>query len=176
MRDQQLLSFRLAIVERIVSSCQDIGKTKIQKITYFLQESVGAPLEYRFRIHYFGPYSDDLDGVLSLAKALGLVDINPDPDGFGFHVTPGTADGGAWSQAQDISEFSNGAEIDGAISALNSLDTHVLELSATIHFIAGVHEEQSKDEVLRTVGEIKPKFNRQTIESAYQTLEGAGLI
>lgn len=176
MREQELLSLRLAIIDRVVASCQDIGKTKIQKITYFLQESIGVPLAYRFRIHYFGPYSDDLDGVLSLAKALGIVNISPDSDGFGYHVTPGAADEGSWSQAQDVSEHPKWEDIDRAVSALSSLETHKLELYATIHFIVDTQSELTKDDVLETVSKVKPKFTRMTVENAYQALQDARLI
>ena len=88
MRNEELLPRRVELVREIVRRHCGIGKTKIQKITYFLQESVGVPLGYPFRMHYYGPYSDELDGVLSLTSSLGYIDINPDPNGFGYHVTP----------------------------------------------------------------------------------------
>lgn len=176
MEDQELLSLRLAVIERIVSTCSDIGKTKVQKIAYFLQESVGVPLKYPFRMHYFGPYSDRLDSVLSLARALGAVDISPDPEGFGYHVTPGTEYESTWSRNYDIASDPNIAAIDNAVKVLGSLDKSDLELYATIHFISKSEEEPKKDRVLATVGSLKPKFSRDKIYGAYQTLQRAGLI
>ena len=44
MIDEELLPLRFACLEKIVEHPADIGKTKIQKITYFLQEAVGVPL------------------------------------------------------------------------------------------------------------------------------------
>ena len=176
MENQELLSLRLAVIERIVSTCSDVGKTKVQKIAYFLQESVGVPLKYPFRMHYFGPYSDRLDSVLSFARALGAVDISPDPEGFGYHVTPGTENGSSRSPQYDISDHPRIEEIDKAISDLGSLETHTLELYATIHFISGTEREHSKQEVLDTVSRLKPKFSVDAIDHAYQTLQGAGLI
>ena len=88
MANEELLSRRIAVIRRIVGRHRDIGKTKIQKIVYFLQESVDVPLKYPFRMHYYGPYSDELDGNLSLTESIGYIDINPDPNGFGYHVTP----------------------------------------------------------------------------------------
>ena len=176
MKDQELMFLRLAIIGRIVAGCNDIGKTKLQKIAYFLQQAVGVPLKYPFRIHYFGPYSDELDGMLSLAKALGTVDINPDLDGFGYHVTPGSNDESAWSEAYDLSKHPKIAAIDNAVKVLGSLETSELELLATIHFISGTEVGQSKAEVFKTVREIKPKFSRGKIDGAYQTLKQARLI
>ncbi len=176
MQDQELLSLRLAVIERIVSTCSDVGKTKVQKIAYFLQESIGVPLKYPFRMHYFGPYSDELDGVLSLARAIGAVDISPDPEGFGYHVTPGSEHGNGWSQAYDLSKHPKIEEIDKVVKSLGDLETYKLELYATIHFVSGTSEKQSKQDVLETVGGLKPKFNKDAIDHAYQTLERSGLI
>ena len=176
MRDQQLLSLRLAVIGRIVATRDDIGKTKVQKIAYFLQESIGVPLKYPFRMHYFGPYSDELDGVLSLAKSIGSVDIKPDPEGFGYHVTQGTNDESTWSQAYDISKDPNVAAIDDAVTILGKIETWKIELYATIHFISEMDDGLSKDEVLEKVGDLKPKFDKRTICQAYQTLQKAKLI
>ena len=176
MRDQELLFLRLAIIGRIVAACNDVGKTRIQKIAYFLQESIGVPLKYPFRMHYFGPYSDELDGVLSLAKAIGAVDISPDPEGFGYHVTPGTEFEDNWSQAYDVLKDPKVETIEKAIRDLASLETSELELYATIHYISKADEGLARDEVIRTVGNLKPKFNEDTIDGAFQNLQEASLI
>ena len=78
MNNEELLDKRFAFVRRIVSQRNNIGKTKIQKICYFLQEAVGVELMYPFRMHYYGPYSDELDRTLSLASSVGFIDIMPD--------------------------------------------------------------------------------------------------
>lgn len=176
MRDQELLIFRLAMIGRIVENCSDVGKTKVQKISYFLQESVGVPLKYAFRMHYFGPYSDELDGVLSFAKALGEVEITPDPEGFGYHVTQGSTEERNWSEAYDLSKDPKVAAIDKAVNDLGSLETYELELFATIHFINMGLDEPIKGEVLRIVGGLKPKFSEDAIGRAYQSLQNAGFI
>ena len=66
MSDNELDVRRLAFIQVIVERHDDVGKTKLQKISYFFQEALSIPLKYRFRMHYFGPYSDDLDDALSL--------------------------------------------------------------------------------------------------------------
>ena len=176
MKDEELLARRLSTIQQIVIRCDDIGKTKIQKIAYFLQESVGVPLKCPFRMHYYGPYSDELDGVLSLAKSLGYIDIKPDPNGFGYHVTPGEEREDIWFQKYDMSQDANIEVIDGAIKTLGTLETSDLELYATIHFIGRQESKLSKNETLRTVGRLKPKFGKEQIDTAYQTLQKAKLI
>ena len=180
MEDSRLLARRIELIREIVRRHGDIGKTKIQKITYFLQESVGLPLGYPFRMHYYGPYSDELDGTLSLTKSLGYVDINPDPNGFGYHVT-------TVEESEDMSwqgydrridpEIKDRIEvIDDAIEILGGLDTPEIELYATIHFIGGPKSNYSKEQTLQTVRRLKPKFNDYEISDAYQTLKNANLI
>lgn len=176
MNRETLTETRLSIIQKIVDVHRDIGKTKIQKITYFLQEAVGVPLGYQFRMHYYGPYSDSLDSVLSLAKSLGHIDIQPDPSGFGYHVTPCEE-----NEAVQVNEASVPYEADptvvhSAIEMLGRLETSKLELYATIHFIVGIKGELPKDEVLKTVGGLKPKFTPDYIDGTYQALQRAKLI
>lgn len=180
MRNEELLPRRVELVREIVRRYGDIGKTKIQKITYFLQESVGMPLGYPFRMHYYGPYSDELDGILSLTKSLGYVDIEPDPNGFGYHVTPvEESEGIPWQgydRRRDLEVRELTEVIDGAIGILGELDTPKLELFATIHFIGGPKGNYSKAQTLQIVKRLKPKFSEYEIGDAYQTLQRANLI
>ena len=176
MRNQELLPMRIAFIRRIVDRHKDIGKTKIQKITYFLQKSVGVPLKYPFRMHYYGPYSDELDNALSWANALGYVDIKPDLHGFGYHVMPAEDGDIAWEPEYDISQAHDIQKIDRVIDILGDLETYELELYATIHLIGGPEGELTKEVTLDTVKKLKPKFTRERIASAYKTLEKAKLI
>ncbi len=176
MKSEELLARRMATARRIVDLAEDIGKTKIQKIAYFLQESIGVPLKLRFRMHYYGPYSEELDSVLSLAQSLGYIDIRPDLKGFGYHVTPVENSLRFRPQEYDISKEPLIDEIDGVISILAGLETVQLELYATIHFISGPESKLTKGQTLETVKRLKPKFSLSQIEQAYQTLKNANLI
>ena len=178
MRDE-LLTRRIGLVREIVEHCGDVGKTKIQKITYFLQEAHGIPLVYPFRMHFYGPYSDELDGVLSLTSSLGYIDINPDPNGYGYHVTPVKERVGMPWQGYDRrhdKEVKEYGDIARWIKFLGKLDTPKIELYATIHFIGGPKGVASKEETLTTVKRLKPKFTEPEIRKAYHDLEKAKLI
>lgn len=164
-----LLEQRIAFINKIVTECDNIGKTKIQKISYFLQESVGIDLKYPFRMHYYGPYSDDLDQVVSLAETLGHIDISPDPNGFGYHVT-------ATTNGEDEPKQIGNEKVDAAIRVLGILETVQLELYATIHFVTKQQPENSKNDTINVVGKIKPKFHPDHIESAYDLLKNSKLI
>jgi len=176
--DVRRLALIQRVVERLVQQRKDVGKTKVQKISYFLQEAVGVPLKYRFRMHYFGPYSDDLDNALSLSRALGYVKIAPDPNGFGYHVTPGEVTEDRWFQGYDMAEDAgvDVKKVEQVIDILGDLKVHELELYASIHFIGKSKSGGSKERTLATVGKVKPGFKAGQIEQAYQKLQEANLI
>ena len=174
-KEKKLLALRLSAVERIVSLCGDTGKTKIQKITYFLQEAVGVQLGYPFRMHYYGPYSDDLDGIVSLAQMMGYIEIKPDLNGFGYHVTLGSESGNLAFGKPDLPPDLE-QSMTSAAKTLGNLDTPQLELYASIHLISRSRKEPHKDEVLETVHRLKPKFSLNHVGNAYRDLERAGLI
>ena len=158
MVTENQLARRVAFIERVVRNSRDIGKTKIQKVLYFLQESLGVPLNYRFRMHYFGPYSDEIDNALSLSKSLGRIDIQPDSGGFGYHVTPVEIDDDTPWQDYDPSKDSDieisVADIDKTIGILAEIDTPQIELYATIHFVYHHKSELSKTQTVTTVKRI----------------------
>ena len=176
--DVRRLALIQRVVERLVEQRKDVGKTKVQKISYFLQEAVGVPLKYRFRMHYFGPYSDDLDNALSLSRALGYVKIAPDPNGFGYRVTPGEITKDRWFEKYNVAR-DTGVDVktvEQVIDILGELRVHELELYASIHFIGNSKSGGSKEETLTTVGKVKPGFKAGQIEQAYQKLQDANLI
>ena len=180
MSNEDNLARRVAIIRHIVSRSGDLGKTQIQKIVYFLQESVGVPLKYRYRMHYYGPYSDELDGNLSLTESIGYIDINPDPNGFGYHVTPVKERENTPWQGYDMSKDPEVREltevIDNAIDILGALETPQIELYATIHLISGLKGNSSKEKTVQTVKRLKPKFSMEHIDYSYQRLKEANLI
>ena len=176
--DVRRLFFIQRVVERLVEQRKDVGKTKVQKISYFLQEAVGVPLKYRFRMHYFGPYSDDLDNALSLSRALGYVKIAPDPNGFGYRVTPGEITKDRWFEKYNVAHDTGVEEqtVDDTIDILGTLKVHELELYASIHFIGRPESGRTKEDTLATVRKVKPGFSAIQVENAYQELQEANLI
>ena len=170
--DSELNMGRLAVIREIADRLGDTGKTQLQKIVYFIQEAVEVPLGYSFRMHHYGPYSDDLDGDLSLTAAMGYVDINPDFQGYGYHITPTVTDTPIWptSLAEHISD------IRSTIDSLGSLETRRLELYATAHFVVQLDYTLSRDQVIETVRGLKPKFSKHAIKEAFDELQSEGLI
>ena len=164
MDEMNLLMQRLAVIRRIADLAPEPpGKTSIQKIVYFLQDEIVA-LDYRFKMHYYGPYSEKLDGNLSLANAMGIVEVITDSDGYGYHVIPGQ---------QDLGELEppiTWTKIDEMIQDLGGMELWRLELLATVHFVKSLHPHSNEREVIEMVRGLKPKFSEQIIEGALERL------
>ena len=172
MSDTELLIRRLAAIQCIVEQSKDVGKTKVQKIIYFLQEWLGVPLQYRFRMHHYGPFSQDIDSGISALQSAGYVEVSHDPLGYGYHITPASAKQLPWDS--ELAKYRG--EIAKAIGALSVLDASNLELYATVHFVQNLLGEPSKEKVVTNVYRLKPKFKEQTIRLAYDQLVKNKLI
>ena len=174
MSDTELLIRRLAAIQCIVEQSQlkDIGKTKVQKIIYFLQEALGVPLHYSFKMHHYGPFSEDIDSGISALQSAGYVEVSHDPQGYGYHIIPASESQLPWDN--EIAKYRG--EMAKAIRGLSVLDASNLELYATLHFVQNLLDEPSKEKVVNNVHRLKPKFKRQTIRLAYDQLVKNNLI
>lgn len=166
------LTRRLAVMHALIRELGDCGKIQAQKLSYFLQESEGVPLDYRFRMYHYGPYSDEVNNTLQLLRAMGFVEITPDPQGYGYHIRP------TGSEAEPLSVEAQGyrEKIRSIVDRLRALDSGSLELYATLHFVRKTLGESSVNDVIRVTSSLKPKFTHQFITSSYESLIGSRLI
>lgn len=160
---------RFVIIRYLVDKLTDVGKTKTQKIIYFLQYVFGIPLEYVYKMHYFGPYSEELNDDLIDMRSHGYIDIERDPNGYGYHVTPGNeaVDSMANMKKEHVKK------LDNCLEKLGAFDLSDLELLGAIHFVKNVALTPIKDksEVIEMVARLKPAFGESKIEESYKALE-----
>jgi uncharacterized protein len=146
----------------------DLGKTRIQKLLYFGQYACGMPLNYDYRIHYFGPYSEELDDDLINMKLNDFLQILPDPAGYGYHVIPGkeTID----KMDEVLRPFQK--DVDICIEKFGNLTVQKLEIMSTLHYVehvAGINGK--KDELVDIVATLKPRYNKTLIDKSYDELK-----
>ena len=175
MRDSEIegLLRRLAVVYTLIFMLGDSGKIKVQKLTYFLQEAFRVPLQYKFRMYHYGPYSEEIERDLSVLRSLGYIDIVQDHAGFGFHITP------LVSEAESM--FDNAStgfrkEVAEVIKLFKTCDASSLELYATIHFVGNILTVTSKQDIIEKVSILKPKFSPETILEKFNYLVEVKLI
>jgi uncharacterized protein YwgA len=66
--------FVLLVLQAVGGEIQ--GKTKLQKTVYFLGILTDHLEGLGYRAHFYGPYSDEVAGAVTLLKAIGVVDQN----------------------------------------------------------------------------------------------------
>jgi uncharacterized protein YwgA len=136
-----------------------VGKTRIQKATYFL-ECMGLGSGFNFYYKHYGPYSDDLSRALHYARELGLtVEEDKRTAWGGVYTVFHTVDGGA-PDANDARKE--------VLSIARDANPVALELAATALFLKCEGEENPWPEVEN----LKPsKANEVTINLAKELYE-----
>ena len=163
---------RHAVLYRVVQSRQGFGKIQIQKIMYFLQTAFEVPLRYSFRMHHYGPYSEDLETDLTILKLTGYINIEPDLEGYGFHVMTRDNPENNWvGQAQLFKD-----QINEALILFANKPAYELELAATIHFVNRLENRPSPKVLINLISHLKPKFTEEFIEGKYDELKTTGLL
>jgi uncharacterized protein YwgA len=164
---------RLATVYRIACELPGVGKTKLQKLTYFLQETVGVPLAYPFKMHHYGPYVEPLETDLARLRLAGYVRVDADPNGYGFHITA-TAEDPDEDWRESVLPY--GDAISRVIKQLGGWPTYQLELAATIHFVKRLSPYASPEEVIDKTKALKPKFDEGFVLDVYDGLVQLGMV
>ena len=163
---------RLAILYEVVEALGDVGKTQLQKTLYFLQEAYGVPSRYAFRMHHYGPYSEDLDTDMTRLEMTGYLSIRPDIQGYGFHVQISDKPDESWnSLTQPYRQ-----PIEKALALVRDKTPSELELMATLHFVCGLLGGPLEQDLIETVHGLKPRFSREHINRWRLELIEEGLL
>ncbi len=151
-----------AIVALLANSRAKLGKIQLQKLVYFAQNN-GLPLKYVFEIYHYGPYSFELSNDLGSLDALEIVNVQSDPNGYGFQISTGKfADKFTLPPRYQ-------KKIEKVIDQFGADNTARLEVKATIHFVSSV--VSGKSEIIQKVHALKPRFTKEFIQRSYSELK-----
>jgi uncharacterized protein YwgA len=103
-----------------------IGRTKLQKMAYFL-EAAGLGDGFSFNYKHYGPYSEDLSQAIELANIFGLISEQEKPASWGGTYSIYSFSGNDSSGCPDLRK----QLLECAVSA----DAVELELAATALFL-----------------------------------------
>lgn len=145
------------------------GKKALQKLVYFCAEA-GVPLYANFRLHIYGPYSNEVAEELGEAVTKEIVKISPD----GYTYLKGAAGDMYLVQGKEDID-AHREKIHKVLDVFGVMSPLDLELYATIHFIATALNEAygqvTEEKVVREVyGAKGDKFSVPKIKSAYHDL------
>jgi uncharacterized protein YwgA len=115
---------------RLVAEKRGItGKKVFQKLSYFLQEAERVPLGVRFRMHYYGPFSDDLDSRMADLAAQRVLALRELVDGT-VEISPGPQISSALVGEEPYRE-----QVERVVKKLGRKGGLTLELLATAHYL-----------------------------------------
>lgn len=157
-----------------------VGRTALQKIMYFLQV-LGVPMGYKFSIHHFGPFSDDLVKDLEWLEADEVVRNTASSEVKYYNYGPGSTLDELVIPYQDLLA-PHLEKIGHAVTAFVPLSPRDLELLATMHYAfrsvkAWGYAGPFRDATLQLFREFKgDKFRDVELTRAYDRLERARLV
>jgi len=137
---------------KLISSVTEVDSRKrLQKSIYLLQRT-GCPLQFSYILHYYGPYSFELAGLIDQLKGADIIDESPEQTGFGGVRYRSEISQKGKRVLENFQKSKTGKEVYGQIQPfipifekLNQKDLWVLELAATIaYFYEGNWAEAQK--------------------------------
>ncbi|MCK4625840.1 MAG: hypothetical protein KAV00_11050 [Phycisphaerae bacterium] len=105
---------------------QLIGRTRLQKTVWLLQR-LGAPMEYEYRMYFYGPYSEGVQSDIGLLEQLKLVEEAPgqSADGSPYYAFSAREQAVSWAESEEVKKYQD------SIQLISGADPVVLELAAT---------------------------------------------
>ncbi len=113
-----------------VAGGQVVGKTRLQKIAYLLEE-MGLGFGLDFDYHNFGPFSAELAFAVNDAEALGYLETR---EKYGYHEVPYTTFE-ALPEAPKFEEDAKQSDRQEAVKTMEEYSAVVLELAATAVYL-----------------------------------------
>lgn len=161
---------RSSILSRMVVNApnQELGRTKVMRLFYFLQELKGVPLGYDFRLFTYGPFQSEVLSDLSSACSAGAVNEQTKiyPRGYGYLITPGTH-AERLSRELENNDRELSTKVDEVVQEFGSFNAAELELLSTISFVDREWKQAgtmtAEEQLVDRVHEIKPHFTKPTI-------------
>ena len=157
-----------------------VGRTAVQKILYFLRV-VGVPMSYRFDIHHYGPFCEEiLRDVDWLLADNAIIDHSDNPSRYSNYA-PGETINDLLSVHRDFLEPFR-SHVQTIVQALVPLKPTKLELVATLDYLYRQQRASGglgpwKPSVVARFQEVKEgKFSQADVEKTYDVLAQAGLV
>lgn len=126
---------------KLIDSVTEVDSRKrLQKAIYLLQLA-GCPLQCEYILHYYGPYSFELAGLIDQLKGADIIDESPKQTGFGNIRYKSKISQKGKRVLENFQKSKTGQDVYGQIKPfiplfknLNDEDPWVLELAATIAY------------------------------------------
>jgi|SRR5690554_5998768 uncharacterized protein YwgA len=169
---------RLIPIIKKITRNQKPGKKILQKVVYLIQRK-GVKLGFAFSIHYYGPYSSELDYAIHRLEMQGVLSIIP--EGMTHQIS--LKEDADLSGREETEVFSEEQlqKIDEVIAKFAGKPAYDLEVITTTDYVAqqlkANGESWENDNLIEGVRRIKgDKFSKEEIERAIAILQAEGYL
>ncbi len=157
-----------------------LGRTALQKILYSLK-TVGVPMSYRFDLHHYGPYCDEISRDVDwLLADRVLIDRSDNKEKFSNYA-PGEAGETLLAlHAEYVRRYRK--EVRTMVKTFVPLRPERLELLTTLDYLyrqkraSGGNGPRKQWVVDRFLQLKRDRFKKEEVERAYDAMAAAGLV
>lgn len=172
----------IELAERLNGISPQFGKTVLQKAVFLLQEIFGVKAGYDFKFYSYGPFTSDVSADLDFVsnnKGVNISQVVSETGG--YLILPGEKASDFKQKARD---FLGSPSVERALSdyvkEFGKFSARDLELYATAVYTERDFrrdgETPTKEELLQSVSELKPRFRQDEISRAIDYLREKGWI
>jgi hypothetical protein len=147
------------------------GETHLQKATYFLQELLGVPLDFKFIFYKHGPFSFDLRDDLSALQADRLLELRPQREPYGPSLVPTPASANFRARYPTTLGNYNQA-IRFVADRLDNKNVADLERLATALFVTREQASAAAEVRARRINQLKPHVSLDDARAAVEAIDG----
>ena len=174
--------YRYALIAELAQRLETVkiqfGKTKLQKMIYFLQVIYGVDCGYDFELYSYGPFTSQLLGDLDQVEHFGCITVISNQWGYYDILPTNKASALRLKDEEFLSNQRTKAALDSLVETYGAMTAKDLELRATIVYVERDVRRKgnpaNKTNVSRLVGQIKPKFSILEIDQAVEELNNRG--
>lgn len=161
-----------AVVSSIVKAGEKqdsrVTHTLMQKVVYLLQAALGVDTGYKFKLYYYGPYSDALWNDLRILSDLKALDIVADQNGYGYWISIANQKTVDLFSRETAEVPSN--KVSDVMHLLGNESASFMELMATTHFVHSdlikKNNRANETSVAESVTRLKPHFSTEQVVEA----------
>jgi uncharacterized protein YwgA len=155
-----------------------VGHTLMQKLFYLLQCGEGVELGYKYKLHYYGPYSRELWSDLNLLANEKVVNIEANPNGYGYKIE--LLEGENTNLLLNEVDKNIKEKIFKLLKLLGKKRVENLEAMATLHYVYSdlrKREKEFEDEkIINLTQNLKPHLTNEVLLNAIERLRENQLI
>ena len=173
MEELKRYAYILKFLEKVKNP---VGKTFIQKGLYLIQEGLGEKIGYKFRLHFYGPYSSELSSDLSVLESWKMIRVEYNPSGYGYNVSITEEGRGFLNSLEEKGVETDIGEknISKVLDLIGGKVVREMELLGTTLYFAKVADDET--EIPDLVKMVKPKFNTREIKAAIKKIKEKGFL